>query len=87
MSGIVKYKKRKIICIANNSQRYITFSLGGLRFIDSLQLMNAFLELLVDNLTKDEFKFLHKFIEVHNSKSSFFKRVSILTTTLMGLQS
>ena len=63
MSGIGKYKKRKIICIANNSQRYITFSLGGLRFIDSLQFMNASLERLFDNLTKDEFEFLHKFID------------------------
>ena len=63
MSGIGKYKKRKITCIANNSERYITFSLGGLRFIDSLQFMNASLERLVDNLTKDKFKFLHKFID------------------------
>ena len=63
MSGIGKYKKRRISCIANNSERYITFSLGGLRFIDSLQFMNASLERLVDNLTKDEFKFLHKFID------------------------
>ena len=63
MSGIGKYKKRKITCIANNSERYITFSLGGLRFIDSLQFMNASLERLVDNLTKDEFKFLQKFID------------------------
>ena len=63
MSGIGKYKKRRITCIANNSERYITFSLGGLRFIDSLQFMNVSLERLVDNLTKDEFKFLHKFID------------------------
>ena len=58
MSGIGKYKKRRITCIANNSERYITFGLGGLRFIDSLQFMNASLERLVDNLTKDEFKFV-----------------------------
>ena len=63
MSGIGKYKKRRITCIANNSERYITFSLGGLRFIDSLQFLNASLERLVDNLTKDEFKFLHKFVD------------------------
>ena len=63
MSGIGKYKKRRITCIANNSERYIIFSLGGLRFIDSLQFMNASLERLVDNLTKDEFKFLHKFVD------------------------
>ena len=62
-SGIGKYKKRRITCIANNSERFITFSLSGLRFIDSLQPMNASLERLVENLTRDEFKFLHKFID------------------------
>ena len=41
MSGIGKYKKRRITCIANNSERYITFGLGGLRFIGSIQFMNA----------------------------------------------
>ena len=63
MSGIGKYMKRRITCIANNSERYITFSLGGLRFIDSLQFLKASLERLVDNLTKDEFKFLRKFVD------------------------
>ena len=63
MSEIDKYKKRRITCIANNSERYINFGLGGLRFIDTLQFMNASLERLVDNLTKNEFKFLHKFID------------------------
>ena len=87
MSGIGKYKKRKMTCIANNSERYITFSLGGLRFIDSLQFMNASLERLVDNLTKDEFKFLHKFIDGPQQQELLFQKRSILTTTLMGLQS
>ena len=42
---------------------YIIFNLGGLRFSDSLQFINASLERLVENLTNDEFKFLHKFVD------------------------
>ena len=58
MSGLGKYKNRRISCIANNSERYVSFSLGGLRFIDSLQFMSASLESLVKNLAKEEFKLL-----------------------------
>ena len=55
--------RNKITCIASNSERYINFGLGGQRFIDSLEFMNASLERLVDSLIKDELKFLHKFID------------------------
>ena len=63
MSGIGKFKNRRISCIANNSERYITFGLSGLQFIDSLQFTNSSLERLVDNLTREEFQFLHKYID------------------------
>ena len=63
MQAIGKYKKRRISCIANNSERYITFSLSGLRFIDSFQFMGTSLEKLVDNLSKEEFMFLKKFVD------------------------
>ena len=37
-------------------EKYISFSLGALRFIDSLQFMNLSLEKLVDNLDVKSFK-------------------------------
>ena len=55
-------QETKITCIASNSERYITFWFGGLRFIHSLQFMNASCERLVESLTRDELKFLHKLI-------------------------
>ena len=36
MSKIGKYKKRRLSCIANNRERFITFSLGGLLTVYSL---------------------------------------------------
>lgn len=34
-------------------EKYISFSVGGLRFIDSLQFLNTSLGNLIDNLKKD----------------------------------
>ena len=45
---------QKILCIPNNMEKYMTFSVGQLQFIDSLQFMNSSLEKLAANLqTKD----------------------------------
>ena len=63
MSGLGKYKTRRISCIANNSEKYVSFSLGGLRFIDSLQFLSTSLDSLVKNLPIEDFKLLTKFIE------------------------
>jgi len=41
----------EITCIPNNMEKYISFSLGKLRFIDSLQFLNSSLESLVNNLS------------------------------------
>ena len=38
----------KIICIPNNTEKYITFSLGQHRFIDSAQFMLSSLEKLAN---------------------------------------
>ena len=51
MQGLGKLKK--INCIPNNTEKYIFFSIDNLDFIDSLQFMNASLDKLVFNLTKD----------------------------------
>ena len=44
MLGVGKMQPKKISCIPNNMEKYISFSIGYLRFIDSLQFLNASLE-------------------------------------------
>ena len=44
----------EIDVIANNMEKCIGFQMGALRFLDSLQFLNASLDSLVNNLTKDE---------------------------------
>jgi hypothetical protein len=53
MQGLGKLKDKKINCIPNNTEKYISFSIDNLDFIDSLQFMNASLEKLASNLAKD----------------------------------
>jgi len=53
MQSLGKYKTTRISCIPNNMERYISFSLGGLRFIDSFQFLGTSLEKLVTNLAQD----------------------------------
>ena len=63
MESIGKYKKRRMRCIPNNMERYVSFSLGRLRFIDSFQFMSASLERLINNLAdegKGNFQLLQK---------------------------
>jgi hypothetical protein len=52
MQAIGKGKGRKLNCIPNNMEKYVSFSLGALDFIDSLQFLNTSLGKLVDNLAK-----------------------------------
>lgn len=60
MEDIGKFKKANLKCIPNNTERYISFSMGNIRFIDSMQFMNASLEKLVENLAKEgPAKFTH----------------------------
>ena len=66
MQGLGKLKDQKINCIPNNTEKYISFSIDNLDFIDSLQFMNASLEKLVSNLAKDganKFPILQKYID------------------------
>jgi len=50
---ISRYGSENIDCIANNKEKYMSFTIDGLRFIDSLQFMASSLETLVKNLKKD----------------------------------
>ncbi|XP_052779407.1 uncharacterized protein LOC128216784 [Mya arenaria] len=47
------FKDYPLKCIAQNTERYVSFSLDRLRFIDSFQFLPASLESLVENLAQD----------------------------------
>jgi hypothetical protein len=67
MAGIKNAAKdKKITCIPNNMEKYMTFSISQLQFIDSLQFMNASLDSLVKNLQKDDFKIFNDLIHKDN---------------------
>ncbi|XP_046547498.1 uncharacterized protein LOC124257474 [Haliotis rubra] len=60
--------KQKLCCLANNIEKYISFSIGKLRFIDSLQFLSNSLDTLVKNLVKkDPSQFIHLRQEFPNS--------------------
>ena len=60
MEALGRHKKKRLQCIPNNSERYISFSLENLRFIDSLQFLSAPLDRLVANLAAEgRAKFKH----------------------------
>jgi hypothetical protein len=66
IQGLGKLKGKKINCIPNNTEKYISFSIDNLDFINSLQFMNASLDKLVSNLAKDcadKFPTLKKYID------------------------
>ena len=44
------FKKGDISCIPNNMERYLSFTIDNLHFIDSLQFINESLEKLYKNL-------------------------------------
>ena len=50
MQHLGTYKNRKLSCISKNMEKYISFSLGPLRFLDSLSFMSESLASLVTNL-------------------------------------
>ena len=47
---------KEVKCVANNMEKYITFSVDGLRFIDSLNFLLASLDSLVEATPKDALK-------------------------------
>ena len=48
--------QKKVKCVANNMEKYITFSVGGLRFIDSLNFLQGSLDSLVRATPKESLK-------------------------------
>ena len=53
MQAIDKIQGKQLKCIPNNMEKYISFSLGCMDFIDSFQFMSSLLEKLVENLAKE----------------------------------
>jgi hypothetical protein len=48
--------RKRVTCIANNQERFISFSIGSLRFLDSYQFLACSLETLASNLANDDLK-------------------------------
>ena len=63
----------RINVIANNMTKYVSFSLGRQRFVDSLQFMSASLEKLVANLPSDRFVNL----EAHTDHTELLERKGV----------
>ena len=59
-------KDKPVSCMPTNDEKCISFSIGDLTFIDSLQFLNASLEKLVSNLAKQgvgNFRILNRYID------------------------
>ena len=61
--------KGSISCIANNAEKYISFSVAHIKFLDSFQFMASSLEKLVAAKDKSDFKL---------TKSAFGDKVDVL---------
>ena len=57
MQAVSQTNKEVKNCIVNNMEKYITFSVGGLRFIDSLNFLHQSLNSLVNVTPKELLKF------------------------------
>ena len=65
--------------IASNSEKFTAFQIGQLRFLDSLQFLNASLDALVSNLKRDlEKEGVNRFAHTrrHYSDEGSFSRVT-----------
>lgn len=76
---IGKLKDKKLKVIAQNMERYVSFSVGDLCFIDSFQFMSSSLETLVNNMTCEGFSnfkhFSNHFKDDETAKSLLRKNV------------
>ncbi|KAL9987185.1 hypothetical protein ACROYT_G001444 [Oculina patagonica] len=71
MSKISKEAQKEVKCVANNMEKYITFSLGGLRFIDSLNFLLGKLEKLVEATPKEALNITKDILESEESEECF----------------
>ena len=62
----------RLSCIPNNTEKYISFSVGQLKFLDSFQFMGSSLAKLVDATDKDDFKITQNSFNPHPMKKSLY---------------
>lgn len=58
IKALSQAKNKKVSCIASNSEKFITFQIGDLQFLDSFQFLPASLDKLVSNMVENEFHVL-----------------------------
>ncbi|GFY78922.1 uncharacterized protein TNIN_96281 [Trichonephila inaurata madagascariensis] len=61
IQGIGKFKEKRIQCIPENSEKFISFTLSLTCFIDSFQFLNTSLEKLAQNLKPFQFHLCNKY--------------------------
>ena len=59
----------RLSCIPNNTEKYISFSVGQLKFLDSFQFMGSSLAKLVEATDKDDFKITQNSFNPHPMKT------------------
>ncbi|KAL9953136.1 hypothetical protein ACROYT_G040499 [Oculina patagonica] len=74
MSKLSQATQKEVKCVANNMEKYITFSFGGLRFIDSLNFLQGSLDSLVSAAPKESLK-ITKSLSSQNFELLFKKRI------------
>ena len=62
----------RLSCIPNNTEKYISFSVGQLKFLDSFQFMGSSLAKLVDATDKDDFKITLNSFNPHPMKKRLY---------------
>ena len=62
----------EIKCIATNTEKYISFSLGNLKFIDSMNFMQSSLDKLVNGT--DEFPIMNKLMPEEKKRKLLLKK-------------
>ena len=61
-------------CIPNNMEKYVTFTLGKLRFIDSFQHLSTELEKLVASKSKDSFSITRSYLQNEESENLLLRK-------------
>ena len=64
-------------CIPNNMEKYVTFSLGKLRFIDSYQHLSSELEELVASNSKESFKITKSYLQDEESENLLLRKEGV----------
>ena len=77
MKGLRKciFPNKKIKCILNNMEKYLSFTVENLRFIDSYHFMSESLEKLASNMKKDDF--IHTALQTATDKLHLLLRKGV----------